>query len=301
MHEQLTGCLWGTALGDALGLCREGLSARRGAQLYPNLDKFQLFGGRGLASDDTEHAAFTAWAISGEPDPETFHSRLRLAFRRWVACLPPGIGLATLKAGLRGRGVFSAGNGPLMRVPVLAVAGPDNLEPYLEISTRLTHTDPRALERAHQLAQLTRYLLGRISWPNLPGMSENPVQTPEEFAQAQGWKTGVSGFVEHTAPIVMLAALRYRDDYRRAVQSVTRCGGDTDTTAALVGGIIGARLGPGGLPSEWLRTYRDRPHSLHYLRSLTHNPRLVPMLPSLVRNLLFGTAILGYGFRRMLL
>ncbi|MBN9415287.1 hypothetical protein ABS71_17530 [bacterium SCN 62-11] len=254
MQQQLIGCLWGTALGDALGLCREGLNPRRGQRLYPDLDRFQLFGGRGLASDDTEHAAFTAWAISGQPDPATFESRLRHAFQRWLACLPAGIGLATLRAGLIRRGVCSAGNGPLMRVPVLAVAGPENLEPYLEISTRMTHTDPRALERARQLAQLTRYLLGRIPWPDLPGLSENPAQTPEEYVQAQGWKAGVSGFVEHTAPVVMLAALRYRDDYRQAVQSVIRCGGDTDTTAALVGAIVGARLGPQALPREWLQT-----------------------------------------------
>lgn len=87
MHQHLIGCLWGTALGDALGLCREGLSPARGQRLYPDLNRFQLFGGRGLASDDTEHAAFTAWAIHGHPDPPTFQRRLRHALRRWIACL----------------------------------------------------------------------------------------------------------------------------------------------------------------------------------------------------------------------
>lgn len=137
MHQHLIGCLWGTALGDALGLCREGLSPARGQRLYPDLTRFQLFGGRGLASDDTEHAAFTAWAIHGHPDPSTFQRRLRHALRRWIACLPAGVGLATLRAS------------------ILAVAGPENLEPYLEISTRLTHTDPRALERTRQIASIS--------------------------------------------------------------------------------------------------------------------------------------------------
>lgn len=306
MQQQLIGCLWGTALGDALGLCREGLSPRRGQTLYPHLDRFQLFAGRGLASDDTEHAAFTAWAIAGHPDPPTFRRRLRHALRRWIVCLPAGVGLATLRAGLRAglglthTGVYSAGNGPLMRAPVLAVAGPENLEPYLEISTRMTHTDPRALERARQIVQLTRYLTGRSPWPDLPGIPENPSQTPEEYVQSQGWKGGVSGFVEHTAPVVMLAALRYRDDYRQAVQSVIRCGGDTDTTAALVGGIVGARLGPQALPAEWVQAYADTPHSLAYLQSLAASPQLPPILPSLARNLCFGTAILAYGLRRLL-
>ena len=307
MKQQLVGCLWGTALGDALGLCREGLSARRGQRLYPDLDRFQLFAGRGLVSDDTEHAAFTAWALAGQPDPATFQRRLRRAFRRWLWCLPAGIGFATLRAGIKtslglpNPGVYSAGNGPLMRTPVLAVAGPEDLEPYLKVSTLMTHTDPRALQAVRNIAQVTRYLLGRAPWQAIPGIAENPHQTPEEFVQSQGWKHGVSGFVEHTAPVVMLAALRYRDDYRQALQSVIRCGGDTDTTAAIVGGIVGARLGPSGLPAEWLKGYADRPCSLAYLKSLAEaDPKPLPMLPSLARNLLFGGAVLSYGLRRLL-
>lgn len=306
MQERLVGCLWGTALGDALGLCLEGLSPARGQRLYPDLNRFQLFGGRGLASDDTEHAAFTAWAIAGHPEPALFERRMRRALRRWVACLPAGVGMATLRAGCKAwlgmtrTGVHSAGNGPLMRAPVLAVAGPENLDPYLEISARLTHTDPRALERSRQIARVTRYLTGQAPWPQIPGIPENPRQTPEEYVRAQGWRQGVSGFVEHTAPVVMLAALRYRDDYKQAIQSVIRCGGDTDTTAAIVGGMVGARLGPRALPPEWLKTYRDTPHSLDYLQKLAYNPQLVPLPPSLARNLLFAPAILAYGFRRLL-
>jgi ADP-ribosyl-[dinitrogen reductase] hydrolase len=259
-----------------------------------------------MASDDTEHAAFTAWAISGHPDPEIFRQRLRRAFRRWIACLPAGVGLATLRAGLRTvlgcrrTGIHSAGNGPLMRAPVLAVAGPENLEPYLTISTQMTHTDPRVMERARQLVQVTRYLSAQTGWSEIPGIAEHPQQTPEEFVRSQGWTRGVSGFVEQTAPVVMLAALRYRDDYRQAVQSVIRCGGDTDTTAALVGGMVGARLGPDALPQEWLKAYRDWPHSLDYLRDLAEKPQLVPVPAALSRNLAFGTAVLGYGIRRLL-
>ncbi|MFN8613542.1 MAG: ADP-ribosylglycohydrolase family protein [Vulcanimicrobiota bacterium] len=295
MDERARGCLWGTALGDALGLCREGLSARRGQSMYPDLERYQLFGGRGLCSDDTEHAAFTYWALSGAADVGDFERRLGHAFRRWMRTLPAGVGWATLRAGLLGRGVHSAGNGPLMRVPVLAVAGPPDLEDYLRVSTRLTHTDPRVLERARQLAQVTRYLSGLCPWPEIPGLNEHPDQTPEEFVQARGW-SGVSGFVEHTAPVVMLAALRHRDDFRQAVQSVIRCGGDTDTTAALVGGILGARLGGSGLPQDWLHAYGDWPHSLEQLQS----GRLAPFTASLARNLVFGTCVLGYGLRRLL-
>ena len=197
MNQQLVGCLWGTALGDALGLCREGLSARRGQRLYPNLDRFQLFAGRGLVSDDTEHAAFTAWALAGNPHPAAFQRRLRRAFRRWLWCLPAGIGFATLRAGIKSSlgfansGIYSAGNGPLMRTPVLAVAGPEDLEPYLHISTCMTHTDHIA--HCRQCAMWPRS--PATCWAAHPGnpyraSPKTPIRLPKNLPNPRAGKTG---------------------------------------------------------------------------------------------------------------
>lgn len=315
--EQLTGCLWGTALGDALGLCREGLSRRRGQRLYPRLEGFQLFGGRGLASDDTEHACFTCWALH---QPDAFGPRLRRALRRWLWALPAGVGLATLRAGMKASlgftrsGVFSAGNGPLMRAPVLAVATGDRLREKLLISTELTHTDPRAYQASLMVAAITGYLLGRWNWEAVPGwfqdqvlgehlaaIGEHPEIEPVEYAERRGWGRGISGFVYHTAPMVVLAALRYRDDFRRATTSLVECGGDTDTTAAIVGGMVGARVGPAGLPPEWLKAYADWPLTLKAMEELAQGRGSLPSYPlCLGRNLAFGGAVLAYGLRRLL-
>lgn len=316
--ERLTGSLWGTAIGDALGLCREGLAPARARKLYPNLDEYQLFGGRGLASDDTEHAAFTVWAMQ---QPEQFEQRLRHALRRWLWALPAGIGLATLRAGVKlslgfkSSGVFSAGNGPLMRAPALAVCAGDDLHRKLLISTCLTHTDPRAYQGALMVAETTRYLMGDASWDQvleavtdpylrekLQNMGEFPQQSPQHYVIEQGWHKGVSGFVYHTAPAVVQAALHHRDDYRAAIKSVIECGGDSDTTAAIVGGMLGARLGARALPADWIGGYADRPHSLQYLEQLATGQ--VTSLPNFAlcmgRNLLFGATVLGYGVRRLL-
>ena len=316
--DRRVGCLWGTALGDALGLCREGLSQQRGARLYPHLESYQLFGGRGWVSDDTEHAAFTAWALQ---QPEQFDKRMRHALRRWLWTLPAGIGLATLRAGLKASlglarcGVYSAGNGPLMRAPIIALGEDGAWEQQLQVSTELTHTDPRAHQGARMIALTTRYLVGRLAWAQiseglsdsfllqmLAQMGEFPEQTPQEFAAAQGWQRGVSGFVYHTAPLVVQAALRHRDNFGLAVRSVIECGGDTDTTAAIVGGMVGGRLGPSALPTDLLQSYADRPLTLDYLEKLGRGEvSRLPAYPLCVaRNLLFGWAILGYGLRRLL-
>jgi ADP-ribosylglycohydrolase len=40
-------------------------------------------------------------------------------------------------------------------------------------------------------------------------------------------------------------------DYETAILDIIRCGGDTDTTAAIVGGIIAARVGRAFLNNGW--------------------------------------------------
>ena len=73
------------------------------------------------------------------------------------------------------------------------------------------------------------------------------------FAEAQGWRRGVSGYVYRTVPAAVHAWLRHRRDFRAAVTEVIRCGGDTDTTAAIVGGIIGSRRRKGRYPTRLAR------------------------------------------------
>jgi hypothetical protein len=69
--------------------------------------------------------------------------------RWWLVGLPAGIGSATLRATLKlwlgfspsRSGVFSAGNGPAMRSPVLGTAIDDieTLRKFVRASTRITH------------------------------------------------------------------------------------------------------------------------------------------------------------------
>src|SRR5690348_7851211 len=94
--DRFTGLLLGTAVGDSLGIPREGLSRRRAARMYPALEQ-RLVVRRGMLSDDTEHACMTAQALlaAGE-DPATFARSLAWKLRWWLAALPPAIGFGTL-------------------------------------------------------------------------------------------------------------------------------------------------------------------------------------------------------------
>jgi ADP-ribosyl-[dinitrogen reductase] hydrolase len=56
-ERALRGALWGTALGDALGLRYEGLSARAVSRSFDPLAGVGLVGTRLVVSDDTEQTA----------------------------------------------------------------------------------------------------------------------------------------------------------------------------------------------------------------------------------------------------
>jgi hypothetical protein len=80
------------------------------------------------------------------------------------------------------------------------------------------------------------------------------------FAARIGCGKGVAGYVYQTVPAALHVWLAHQNDYRAAIVSVIRLGGDTDTTAAM-----------------------------------PLNP-----LKLLARNLVFMLIVLAHGFRRLL-
>ena len=94
MELALQGCLIGTAVGDAIGLAGESLSPQRQLKLFPSLDRPHFFFGRGMCSDDTEHACMTAQALTAAWDDDVrFRQELACRTRWWFAGLPFGIGV----------------------------------------------------------------------------------------------------------------------------------------------------------------------------------------------------------------
>ncbi|HEX8238011.1 MAG TPA: ADP-ribosylglycohydrolase family protein [Abditibacteriaceae bacterium] len=55
LEDAIAGCILGTAVGDAVGLPCEGISRPRQQKLFPAIKGPNLFLGRGMVSDDTEH------------------------------------------------------------------------------------------------------------------------------------------------------------------------------------------------------------------------------------------------------
>ena len=113
------------------------------------------------------------------------------------------------------------------------------------------------------------------------------------------------------------------------MQSIILCGGDADTTAAIVGGIVGTRVTRDGIPAAWLerliewplgvasiekvgvavdRTLRDSGGDAaapdEHGQPAASLPRAArmrwPVVSRLPRNALFLVVVLLHGFRRLL-
>lgn len=305
-ERAIVGAMLGTALGDSIGLPYEGLSPQRARRLFPSPLRQRLLIGHGMISDDTEHTALVVEAlVTSGNSADLFAREFASRLRRWFLCGPAGIGFATLRACLklclgmspRRSGVYSAGNGPAMRSAILGatIDDIDQLREFVKVSTCVTHTDPRAEFGALAVALAARaarqstppepiefvHAVRMISAENgadelidilaLAAMSVAAGQTTADFAAAQGMARGVSGYVNYTVPIALHAVWRYPRDFKRAITAVVECGGDTDTTAAIVGGIVGTAVGKEGLPVEWLDRLQDWPRSVRWLDGLAQS------------------------------
>ena len=344
---KIIGCLLGTAVGDALGLPYEGLSPNRQRRLFPHPDRHHLIFGKGMVSDDTEHTCMVAQSlIVAGGNPQIFTKDLAWQLQWWLLRLPAGVGLATLRSIVKlwlgfspsHSGIYSAGNGAAMRSAIIGVCYGDRPELMLEIvrcSSRITHRDPKA-EFGSIAVALAAYLSSQkisiepevyydhlskllpVSATDLLALIHQSIdsikrgESTPEFAVNMGWQKGVSGYVYQTVPIAIHAWLSHQQDYPTAIIQVIKCGGDTDTTAAIVGGIVGAGVGKEGIPDKWLEDLIEFPCNVKWMEKL--GDRLadaietntktsyifVPVLVVYLRNLIFLLIVIWHGFRRCL-
>lgn len=349
-NNQILGLFLGTAVGDAMGLPRENLSPKRSMKLFgkaiqPSLVVIPKLMRFSVCSDDTEHLWITADAlIRCQNSPELFSKFLSCNMKKWFLSFPVGAGKASLKASIKlllgmapdKSGVYSAGNGPAMRAPIIGAFFAHNsekLDQFLKISTIMTHTDPQVEEGAWVIAQAAALIV-----------RANPQETPieqffdlvlskihseqlkqalqlakdyliagqsfEEYLVAMNLdKNGISGYIGHTVPAVIYAWLYYFGDYQKGIEAVILAGGDSDTTAAILGALMGMSVEPKkDIPKEWLDGIYNAPISVQKLMQISdavveQNIDKIPKISwwlQWLRNIALLMIVLLHGFRRLL-
>ncbi len=176
----------------------------------------------------------------------------------------------------------TAGNGSLMRTAPVALAylhDPDGLAEAAAALSALTHFDPEAGEAcvlwslAIRHAVLTGSLDARIGLPHLAAdradvwaerLDEAEANPPSDFDR-NGWVVHAlqgawSAIARTPVPAEMPALGTFRVQHLRlALEEAVRGGRDTDTVAAIAGGLLGAAYGSTAVPAVWRRRLHGWP------------------------------------------
>ena len=182
-------------------------------------------------------------------------------------------------------GQGSMGNGAAMRVaPLGAFHAGDNRAAALAAirSAEVTHAHPEAILGAVAVAVAAAEsgharLTGRRPEPDelldvvLAHLADARVTTGIDRARrllgvsvaeaAYELGNGSQVLAFDTVPFALWVAASRLDDYPTAIHACVEAGGDVDTTAAIVGGIVAAHTGtgPGGIPASWLERREPLP------------------------------------------
>jgi ADP-ribosylglycohydrolase len=286
--------LFGLALGDALGWPVEFLQlpqiraryGREGVTAPPD---------PALYTDDTQMSAAVAEALveAGGADLETLMQAVSRRFVAWkhdpvTPTRAPGTtcirGVNALERGApwREAGVKdSKGCGACMRVAPIGYFyqhDPGRLRETAQAQAWMTHRHPTADAACLGAAYLVKLALDGVAPGEFPdrlleaagGLSDEfdgairrvvaACDWPDEEAALNhiGPTRGGGWIAEEAVAMALYCVLKHPDDYVSVVRLGANISGDSDSVAAIAGGIAGARLGLSALPEDWIARLENR-------------------------------------------
>ncbi len=277
------GCLYGQAIGDALGLGTEFMTDNDIARIYPNGLRYynQIFQDRhrkrwqiGDWTDDTDMMLCIADAVIEDKGVDFYN--IARHFKKWADGSPMGIGENTYKVLIMGdyveqpfevsRFVWeignkrSAANGGLMRTSVVGLF-PKEVRTCAEHICQLTHYDPKCVGSCVIVSELIHALVYGLEPPTLSMMLD----------VAQCYDAGMCSYIEkawseqvvtnlmdddhmgYTLVTLSVALWAYwhAASFEEGLLAVVNAGGDADTNAAVACAILGAKFGYQSIPVEY--------------------------------------------------
>lgn len=281
--RKLENMLKSMAIGDHNGYKYENMNRSLVNKIKPKFLKTVIKGKPftdSTITDDTEHMILTYLALEKTQKLTEFDFALELEknMKRWFSTFPVGIGKATLKSCINltflkkshiHSGYFSAGNGPLMRAPMIAAFFHNDEEKrknYIKIATKITHTDPLAELASQCVADIVSLLVHNsitdkeLFLEKVLSIIENvinkvdtspdsllvwnkfhleisciPSKSHQEYMDKY-FKKGVSGFALDTLKMAILQIYHF-NDLQTIIENCVQAGGDTDSTAGIVAAI----------------------------------------------------------------
>ncbi len=179
-------------------------------------------------------------------------------------------------AGLHARSGHTAGNGSLMRTAPVALAhlrDPSAITDAATTLSRLTHYDPEAAEACVLWCHLIRHAVLTGELDPAPGLQELSIDASEVWARRLEDASHMvpadfssNGWVVEALQAAWCAIVTTGDPadgdathVRRALEAAVRGGRDTDTVAAIAGGLLGGLYGASAVPAAWRRVLHGWP------------------------------------------
>lgn len=241
--------MYGQAVGDALGVPYE--FRPRGTFLCTDMVGHGSHNQpAGTWSDDTSMALATCDSIrvTGEIDIEDMRKRF-LAWYHDGAYTVDGlfdIGGCTARALDEGHGQAGPrdnGNGSLMRILPLAFIN-DVTDDEIRAVSAITHAHSTSMEACVCMVHVAR----ELRFGNVPGAVSELVGVPKDGIRSGGYVLDT----ERAAFWCLVNTTSYKD----CVLAAVNLGDDTDTTAAVAGGLAGIWYGMKAIPDAWIKTLR---------------------------------------------
>lgn len=290
LETSIRSALLGLSVGDALGVPVEfkSRSYLRDNPVVEMIGYGTYHQPPGTWSDDSSMAFCLAEALTQPFNPDTIGAYFLQWYKKsfWT---PHGklfdIGIATEDALCRimtgrpamqagGTGESSNGNGSLMRIlPLLFYIKDKTIEERFEMTrivSSITHAHIRSVIACFYYLEFARLLLQnkdvqaiyRSLQSEVPSFLSNLGVHPDElslFSRIFNQDISIlpeseiksSGYVLHTLE-ASVWCLMNADSYTKAVLTAVNLGEDTDTTAAVTGGLAGLQYGWEQIPAEWL-------------------------------------------------
>lgn len=286
------GCLFGQAVGDALGMGAEFMSKQKVQEVYPAglrhysdirkraIDAFSP----GDYTDDTEMMEHIVYSLNKEGKYDLYD--ISQYFRRWYEYGPKDCGIQTSKVlsnplyrtdplGVSKMtweymGCNAAGNGGVMRTSVIGCLCGD-VETMAADVCRLTHYDPRCVGSSVIVSMVIHELIyhAHVMTPDeVTTLGKKYDDSIEYYVQRASdpdishLQLGEKSKMGYTLKAMGAAlwALWHPSDFTEGLTTVVNEGGDADTNGAPAGAVLGTRFGYNAIPVEYtegLNRYKD--------------------------------------------
>ncbi len=283
MKQKFVNCILGVAIGDALGMPTEGMSREDIKRIYGEVRDFlpSPYGdlSSGEWTDDTEQMLVLAESILETVyfSPENFAERLKVWFLKTGSRRVGPTSTKAISKLLNGvpwmrAGVNSDTCGAAMRVAPIGLVyhfSPNLVEKYAEISARVTHTGSAAIAGAVAVALAVTFNVLEFSKEELVNEVVNRVENYDmlmadkvryayeildedlEFAVD---KLGNSISALDVVPMAFYCFFS-EESFENCVIKAVNAGGDTDSIAAICGGIKGSEGVK--IPEKWIKKLKD--------------------------------------------